>query len=141
MIVDIEKKETESGWFDLEGGGRVNVRLLSADDVREMRKLCETVTSEYPLLLVDPNDETKGREYRRFDVPRFDGDLWEAELSDRSILGWEAILDRNKKPVPVTREYKALLMQIAPKFREAVEAARKVLKERDAEKAEAAEKN
>ncbi len=140
MIVDLEKRETENGWFDLEGGGKVHVRLLSREDITEMRKLCMKTVAEYPLLDIDPADPAKGKAHRRFEALKFDEDLWEAELADRSILGWEGIADRTEKPVPVTRENKILLLTV-PKFAAVIAEARKVLQERDAEKAKALEKN
>ena len=141
MIVDLEKTATESGWFDLEGGGKVRLRLFDTDDLEAMRKLCIATTAEYPLLDIDPNDPLKGKRYQRFEAPKFDVELWELEANDRSILGWEDIFDRNEKPIPVTRENKTLLMQRVPKFASAVNEARKVLQERDRQRAEDSEKN
>ena len=131
MIVDLNEK-TESGWFDLEGGGRVHLRLLDITDIRDMRKACLKTVPEYPKI--------EGK-YQRFEGQEFDGDLWNEMLWDRTIMGWEGIFDRNEKPIPVTKENKALLMMRVSEFVRAYEEGIKALKAADEERAGAAEKN
>lgn len=131
MIVDLTDK-TESGWFDLEGGGRVQLRLLDITDIRDMRKACLKTVPEYPKI---------DGKYQRFEGQEFDGDLWNEMLWDRTIIGWEGIFDRNEKPIPVTKENKALLMMRAPEFVRVYEEGIKALKAAEEVRAEAAEKN
>ena len=131
MIVDLTDK-TESGWFDLEGGGRLHLRLLDITDIRDMRKACLKTVPEYPKI--------EGK-YQRFEGQEFDGDLWNEMLWDRTIMGWEGIFDRNEKPIPVTKENKALLMMRVSEFVRAYEEGMKALKAADEERAGAAEKN
>lgn len=133
MIVDIDKRpETESGWFELRDGGRVHLRLMSADDLREIRKTCITSETEYPLL---------GGKYQRFEVQKFDDEAFDVLMWDKTIIGWEQILDRNAHPVPVSKEMKALLMRNVPEFYEAVNNGLKSLKESEAARVEAARGN
>lgn len=138
MIVDLEEKPTESGTFELKGGGSVDLRLLSAEDIMAIRKATVTVKAEYPLL----KDPATGQErYQRFEAPQFDSDLWDEMMWDRGITGYKDLFDKNKKPIPVSREMKALLMRKVPEFRQAYTDGLKVLQERDKAKAEAAPGN
>ena len=136
MIVDLEEKE-ESGWFDLGDGGRLHLRLLSADDLKEMRKACFSVKAEYPLLKTADGKEV----YQRFEAQEFDADLFDEMKWDRIVIGWEKILDRNEKPIPVTKENKILLMQRVPKFAKAVDDGLLALKDAEKARTEQAEKN
>lgn len=131
MIVDLEEK-TECGWFDLEGGGRLQLRLLSIDDIREMRKQCVKTIPEYPKI---------DGEYRRFEGTEFNTDLWREIMWDKTIMSWEQVFDKNEIPIPVTRENKVLLMTRVAKFNKAYEDGLKALKESDAKKAATLEKN
>jgi hypothetical protein len=139
MIVDLDEK-TESGTFELKGGGKVTIRLLTLNDLREIRKATGKTVAEYPLL-EDP--KTKELIYRRFEGFHFDSDLFDEMKWDRIITGWEDLFDKNKKPIPVTKEMKVLLMTSgkAPEFVEAVENGLKALREADEAKSKAAEKN
>ena len=141
MEVDLKKKETESGWFDIKGGGRVHIRLLSADDIITMRKACFSRVVEYPLLK-DP--KTGKEDYRQFESEKFDSDLWEEMKNDLAIIGWDAMVNKEtKKPIEVTKENKNMLMfpGVCPPFREAVEKGLASLKEAEKAKAAASEKN
>ena len=122
MIVDLIEKE-ESGTFELEGGGKVHLRLLSLADLKEIRAACFTSTPEYPLL---------NGKYQRFEVDKFNADLFSEMSIDRNIAGWDDIFDRNQVPIPVTKENKVLLMSFVPAFKKAVEEGNKAIK--DAEK-------
>ncbi|PKN20883.1 MAG: hypothetical protein CVU71_03640 [Deltaproteobacteria bacterium HGW-Deltaproteobacteria-6] len=140
MIVDLERKPTESGSFELKGGGKVHLRLMDSEDIRELQKACMTSVPEYPLL---KNPETGKDEYRRFDAPKFDGDLWDEMMWDRVITGWDDLFDKDKKPIPCTKENKVLLMTCgkAKEFVDAVNNGLKTLKDQDKARSEATEKN
>jgi hypothetical protein len=131
MIVDLEDKE-EKGSFELKGGGKVHLRLLSGADLKAMRKACMTVSVEYPLL--------EGK-YQRFEAPKFDGELFDSMKWDRVITGWDLLFDRNEKQIPVTPENKVLLMERVLEFAEAVNEGLKSLKEAEKTRTEQAEKN
>ena len=131
MIVDLAEKEV-TGTFELDGGGKVHLRLLTGTDLREMRKACTSSAVEYPKL---------DGKFQRFEAESFDGEKWTQMSRDRNIVGWDDLFDRNETPIPVTSENRALLMERVPAFREAVEAGNKALKEGEAARVEAAEKN
>jgi hypothetical protein len=135
MIVDLESK-TESGTFELKGGGKVHLRLISVTDMREIREACVKKMVEYPLL-----GEGADRKYHRFETADSDPELFNEMLWDRGITGWDDIYDRNEQPVPVNKENKILLMTRVPAFHEAVENGFKALKEAEAAKADTLQKN
>lgn len=131
MIVDLEDKEI-TGSFELKGGGKVHLRLRNEKDEREIRAACVTVAVEYPFL---------DGQYRRFEVEKTDMDKFLEMSWDRNITGWDDLFDKNKKPIPVTKENKALLMRLVSSFREAVTAGLKVLQDGERVKAEQVAKN
>lgn len=128
---DISGK-TEQGWFDVEGGGRVEFRLLSADELKEITKACVKKGVEYPRL---------DGQFRRFETVDIDNDLFNEMIWDRSIVGWEGLFDAQEREIPVTRENKCLLMTRIQAFADLHERAMKTLKEATDERAEASEKN
>ncbi len=135
MIVDLEDKE-ESGSFELKGGGKVHLRLMSRKDIKEIRDATTTVVSEYPLL-----GEGKDAKYQRFEAEKVDVELLMEMRLDRNITGWDGLFDRNEKPIPVTKENKVLLMVMVPEFREAVDDGLAALKKAEMDRAEQLEKN
>lgn len=128
---DISGK-TEQGWFDVEGGGRVEFRLLSAEDLKAITTACIKKGVEYPKL--------EGQ-FRRFETVETDFDLWNEMMWDLSIVGWEGLFDAQEREIPVTRENKCLLMTRIQAFADLHERAMKTLKEATDERAEASEKN
>ncbi len=141
MIVDLEEKE-ESGWFDLEGGGSVELRLFSADEMREMMKAVTTKTVEYPLLpIVIDGKETDKKARMRFEGTEIDYVLLNRLMWDKNIKGWKGLFDRNGKEIPVTAENKALLMLKSDLFAQTVNDGLKVLKEQEQARQKELEKN
>jgi len=140
MIVDLKRKPTESGSFELKGGGKVHLRLLDGEDIKELKKSCMTEVPEYPLL---KNPENGKEEYRRFEAPKFDSDLWDEMMWDKAITGWDDLFDGSEKPIPVTKENKVLLMTSskAKEFQDAVNKGLESLQAQDKARSEAAEKN
>jgi len=139
MIIDLEEK-TESGSFDLKGGGKVHLRLLSGDDLKAITKATSSVVPEY-VLLKDPNETIE--RYHRFESRKFDSDLFDEMTWDLAITGWDNLFDKNEKPIPVTKEMKVYLMTSgkAPEFVEAVNNGLKALRESEKANREASEKN
>jgi len=135
MIVDFEEKEV-TGTFELKGGGKVHLRLLTGTDIKAMRKACFKKVIEYPLV-----GEGKEARYQRFESEEFDAEKFASMGHDRNITGWDILYDRNETPIPVTPENKDLLMEKVSEFREAVTNGNKLLKEREKAEAEALEKN
>jgi hypothetical protein len=137
MKVDLKEKET-AGSFELEGGGKVHLRLLTGTDLKEMRKACVKKVVEYPLL-EDP--ATGKKRHVRFEAEDFDAEKFASMGHDRNITGWDDLYDRNEKLIPVTPENKDLLMERVQQFSEAVKEGNKALREQEKAEAEAAEKN
>ena len=131
MIVDLEDKEF-SGWFNIKGGGRVNLRLRNEQDEKDIRAACISTIVEYPLL---------DGKYERFESEKTDIELYVTMSWDRNIKSWEGIFDKKKRAIPVNAENKALLMKRYPPFREAVEAGSKARKADESKKSAVAEKN
>lgn len=131
MIVDLENK-SESGRFDLPDGGWVELRLLTAKDLKDMREACAKVIPEYPLL---------DGKYQRFERTEFNNDLWDEMRYDRTITAWGDIYDKNEKPIPCTKEMKGLLMTSVVEFIKAYNEGMKALKGADEQKSEAQEGN
>jgi hypothetical protein len=131
MIVDLTDKE-QKGRFDLDGGGWVELRLLSVQDLKDMRDACIKMVAEYPML---------DGKYQRFERMEFNSDLWDEIRYDRSIVAWGDIFDKNEKPIPCTKEMKVLLMTRVPEFIEAYDEGMKALKDAENTKAEEQEKN
>lgn len=131
MIVDLKDKDV-IGSFELEGGGKVHLRLRSEADEKKIRAACFKKVAEYPFL---------DGKYQRFEVETIDMDLFMEMSFDCNITGWDDLFDWNKKPIPVTKGNKVLLMKNVPLFQKAVNDGLKKLKEDEAKSAEQAEKN
>ena len=136
-VVDFEEK-TETGTFELEGGGKVHLRLLTVGDLKAMQKACVKKVVEYPLL-EDP--ATGKKRHVRFEAEEFDAEKFASMGHDRNITGWDDLFDRNEKPIPVTPENKDLLMERVPAFAEAVTAGNKALREAEKARTEQVAKN
>lgn len=136
MIVDLEDKEI-TGFFELKGGGKVHLRLLSIKDIRDIQKATMKTIPEYPLL-----KDADGKErYHRFEKEDVDIHLFNEMRFDRNIVGWDNLFDKNEKPIPVTKENKTLLMMMVPEFKDAVDNGLKALQDTEKERNEASIKN
>lgn len=130
-------KETESGKFELPGGGYIHIRLLGMADIKELDAECLSTEDRYPLL----EDENGKKEFHHFAVERNDPDKRRRMTLDRTITGWEGITEEDGTPIPCTAEEKEFLylndLEFAAAYTEGIQALRK----RSEEKAEALEKN
>ena len=131
MIVDLESKEV-GGWFDIKGGGRVQLRLRNEQDEKDLRAACVSAVVEYPLL---------DGKYQRFETEKIDTELFVTMSWDRNIKSFEGLTDRQSKAIPVTMENKVALMKQYAPFREAVEEGLKSLKSDESKRTAVAEKN
>jgi len=127
-------EDKQGAWFDMEGGGRVQLRTLTFDDWDEIKK--QTVRKglpEYPKL---------DGKYQRFQPEIVNDSLQIEMIWDKTILAWESLFDRNKQPIPCTREMKrALMLMRDDSFRNFYQEKMNILLEVDKEQAEASEKN
>ncbi len=121
-------------WFDLPGGGRVQLRTITPEDWREIQKATVTYgPPEYPLL---------DGKHQRFQPEIVDKDLQLDMIWDRTIIDWEGIQDREGRPIPCTAEWKARLMLMrSAEFRDFYNAKMAVMNEADTAAEAASEKN
>ena len=125
--------EVPSGsWFDLKGGGRVQVRTMDADTRKAIRKQTTKQRVEYKR--VDGRAE-------RFEVDVLDEDLQNALFWDHVIVAWENLFDAKQVAIPCTRDNKILLLSRSSKFVDFVGECLKRLAEDELQQAEALEKN
>ena len=119
-------------WFELPDGGRIRLKNLTADDLKEIRK--KTVKKRVDFKKVEG---TPGR----FEYEDVDRDLENVLFWEKVIVDWENFFDGKEQPIPCTKENKLLLMGRSQKFIKIVTDFLKVLTEDDSEQAERAEKN
>ncbi len=127
-----ELEEKPGVWFDMEGGGRVQLRALSAEDLRSIR--ARTVTKQAQIVKVDGV-------VTRVTWEDVDEELQNRLFWDRCIVAWERFTDAQGNPIACTTENKALLMTRSAKFARFIGEKLRELADDDAMRAEAAEKN
>lgn len=124
-VIDIDGKPAR--FFEMEGGGRVQLQIVSADAFRAIQK--QTVKKKIDFKKVEG---TPGR----FEFEEVDTDLQNALFWDAVIVSWENLFDKNKKPIPCTKENKVLLMTRSAMFAKFVADSLKTLGEDEAMRAE-----
>ena len=90
-------------WFDVEGGGRICLRVCGADKLREIRKQTVKKQKEY-------------KNGQRFVFEETNEDLQSKLIWDYCIVTWENFLDAAGKPIPCNAENKSTLMGNSPFF-------------------------
>lgn len=122
MIFDIE--ENPGIWLDFPGGGRVQLRNPSVQDMLEIRKVC---TDNKPFL-------QDGRVYNHevMDMVRH------FELYyDKAIIDWDGFFDKKSQPIPCTTQNKLILVHLAASgFKSFVDKVLEDLAKADAQKVE-----
>lgn len=130
-IIDISDK-TAGYWFDLEGGGRVQLRPMNIDALKDVRK--QTVKRKVEYKRVEGRAE-------RFEVEDINEDLQSELFWDYVIMSWENLLDAAEKPIPCTKENKMLLLTRSTKFVTIINEALRKIADDENIKMEKAEKN
>jgi len=128
----IDLSEPVSRFFEMEGGGRVQLRTISVADFKTIQK--QTVKKKVDYKKVEG-------QAGRFEYEAIDQDLQNELYWDAVIVGWENLIDKNGKEIPCNRETKTLLMTRSKKFLEFVVESLKTLSEDEAAAQEEAEKN
>jgi hypothetical protein len=128
----IDTEEITPRFFEMEGGGRVQLRTISVADFKAIQK--QTVRKRVDYKKVDG---TPGR----FEFEEINQDLQNELYWDAVIIGWENLTDRRGKDIPCTKENKVLLMTRSKKFLEFVVDSLKTLSEDEAARQESEEKN
>jgi hypothetical protein len=119
-------------FFDMDGGGRVQLRSIDVDDWKAIRK--QTVRKKVDFKKVDG---TPGR----FEYEEVNEDLQNELFWDKVIVSWENFLDGKGVSIPCTKENKILLMSRSAKFAKFVGECLKQIAEDEGIQAEQAEKN
>ena len=127
---DIEEKPAV--WFEMEGGGRIQLRTLTSIDMKEIRKKTTKRKVDYKRI------EGKAE---RFDVEEVDKDLENELFWDRVIVAWENLFDSKERPIECTRENKVLLMSRSMKFVQFITESMDQIAKDETAKEEDAEKN
>lgn len=131
ITFDLEEKN-EGAWFDLDGGGRIQLRMLRPEILKDIRRQTNKKTVEYKR--VDGKAE-------RFEVEKEDEDLFHELFWDHCIVAWENFVDSKGKEIPCTKENKLLLLMRSIKFAEIINDCLKKLGIDEAKKAAGLEKN
>lgn len=129
-VIDLE--ETTPKWFEMEGGGRVQLRTISVADFKAIQKQTVKKKVDYKRVEGMPG---------RFEYEAIDQDLQNELYWDAVIVGWENFTDKNGKEIPCTKENKVLLMSRSKKFLEFVVESLKTLSEDEAAQQEIERKN
>jgi hypothetical protein len=129
-VFDLDEKQ--GVWFDLDGGGRVQLRTLSFDALKKITKQCTKKKVDFKKVEGTPG---------RFEYTEVDEDLQNELFWDHCIVSWENLLDSKGKEIPCTRENKVLLMVRVERFARFVADSLAELGAAEAEHEKAAEKN
>lgn len=124
--------EERGAWFELEDGGRVQLRSLTNEDWKAIRK--QTVRKKVDFKKVEGTPA-------RLEYEEINDDLQNELFWDAVILNWEKFFDAKGKEIPCTKENKILLVSRSARFVKFVNDCLKTLDEDEAVRAEKAEKN
>jgi len=124
--------EKQGVFFDMEGGGRVQLRFIDIEDWRAIRK--QTIKKKVEYKRIEGKAE-------RFDVEEVNEDLQNELFWDQSIVSWENFVDGNGKEIPCTKENKILLMSKSVKFAQFIGDCIKQMADDEKFQAEQSEKN
>lgn len=129
-IIDID--DIPAKWFEMDGGGRVQLRTITAQEFKDIQRRTVKIKDIYRKVDGTP---------ARFEKTEIDQDLQNEMYWDASIVSWEGLQDRNGAEIPCTRENKVLLMTRSKKFLEFVVESLQKLNEDEAARREAEAKN
>lgn len=113
-------------WFDIDGGGKICLRVCGSDKLREIRKQTVKKKSEYK----------KGG---RFEFDVIDEDLQSKLIWDFCIVAWENLFDANGQQIPCNSDTKNALMGQSPAFSKIVTDAMKKLTDMESDEEEETE--
>lgn len=128
IIFDIGGDLNPGILFDMEGGGKVRLRVCAGEDFRNIRKQTLKKKVEY-------------KNAQRFAYDDIDEDLENKLLWDFCIIDWENLFDASGSPIPCIKENKVLLMGKSIKFSRFVLDSLNKLAEINSEQVEAESKN
>ncbi len=129
-VIDLSDKPAK--WFELEGGGRVQLQTVSADAFKAIQK--QTVKRKVDFKKIEGTPA-------RLEYEEVNTDLQNELFWDAVIIAWENLSDKNGKPIPCTKENKVLLMTRSAMFVKFITDSLKAVSEDEAKVAEQAAKN
>ncbi len=129
-MTEINFEEVSAKWFEMEGGGRLQLRIPTIEDWKRIRK--QTVRKKVEFKKVDG---TPGR----FEFEEVNEDLQNELFWDAAIVNFENFTNKGVL-IPNIKENKVLLMTNS-KFAKFFGESFKTLTEDEARQAEASEKN
>ena len=132
IMTTFDLEERPGVWFDMKGGGRVQLKTLTPEAWRDIRGKSVKMVPEYQKL---------DGKWERFEVEKKDDDLQNRLFWDAVIVAWENLQDGNGHEIPCTSENKSLLMLTQPKFSRFIGECVDVLAKDEIARAEASEKN
>lgn len=100
-------EEPKGAVFEMDGGGRVELRTLSYDVLKKINK--QTTRKKVDFKKVEG---TPGR----FEYEEVNEDLQNELFWDYCIVSWENLYDSKEKEIPCTKENKVLLMSRSTQF-------------------------
>ena len=129
-VFDLEEKP--GVWFEMDGGGRVQLKTLTSAEWKSIRAKSVKTVSEYQKL---------DGKWERFEVEKKDDDLQNTLFWDAVIVSWENLLDGKGNQIPCTAENKTMLMLTQPKFSKFIGECSEALTKDENALAEKSEKN
>ena len=129
-ILNLE--ESKGAFFEMDGGGRVQLRTLSYADLKVINK--QTTRKKVDFKKVEG---TPGR----FEYEEVNEELQNELFWDHCIVSWENLFDSKEKAIPCTKENKVLLMTRSAQFAKFISASLATLGADEIEEAAVAEKN
>ena len=129
-VLNIE--EIAGAWFEMEGGGRVQLRSMTAIAMKAIHRQTVEKKAEYKRV------EGKAE---RFEFETVNDDLQSELFWDYIIVGWENLFDSKNTPISCTKENKLLLMSRSAKFANFVSESLKKINDDEAKEAETTLKN
>ena len=129
-VLNLEEKEGK--WFEMEGGGKVELRSLSYDALKKIDKQVSVKRVDFKKVEGTPE---------RFEYKETNEDLQNELFWDYCIISWEKLFDSKEKEIPCTKENKVLLMTKSVMFARFISDSLQILAESEAKQTEALEKN
>ena len=128
----INLEERISTWFEMDGGGRVELRTLSYDALKKINKQSTRKKVDFKKVEGTPG---------RFEYEEVNEELQNELFWDHCILAWENLYDSKEVEIPCTKENKVLLMTKSAQFAKFISDSLETLNKDESAQAEAAEKN
>jgi len=131
-MTEFNLDEPKGVWFDMEGGGRIQLRVHTVESMKQLEKQVSENKVEYKR--IDGRAE-------RFQFKKTDEDLQSELFWDWVIVSWEKFFDAQGKPIECNKTNKLLLVKRSTKFIKFVNESLEQLQNDETEHAEATEKN